>query len=205
MKLSFNIDDIKYLELTYTIEGKEVTSRLALKEKRENDFIAIINESDEKLISTPQKAYLNFVTNDGLYKTNATLKEVIFDNNETTFIIENPLTLDYQQNREYFRILAEYDCIYTIETNDGIESFNATTYDISAGGVSILMNQNLLSIDDASILIFLKDGDLKSHLKFVRSEAFEGAFKLVFEYTDLSEQDFERLTNLCVKKQLSLL
>ena len=204
MKLNFNIDDIKYLRLEYNQNEKNISVKLALKEKRENDFVAVLPNDTEFTPHTPQKMALTFVCDDGLYKTFATVKEIFKDETYYNVIIDNPKTLDYQQNREYYRILAEYDCIYTVETADGIESFNAVTYDISAGGVSIITTENIVPTRETSLVIFMPDRDLKTHLQFVRCEALENnEYKLSFVFTDLNERDFQMLSELCVKKQLS--
>ena len=204
MKLNFNLDDIKYLKLEYNQEGKDVSSKLALKEKRENDFIAVMPAENGFNTHIPQQMSLTFVCNEGLYKTQAVVKEVVKDEDLIYVIIDNPDTLDYQQNREYYRILAEYDCIYTVETSDGIESFNAVTYDISAGGVSIITTENIVPTRETSLVIFMPERDLKTHLQFVRCEALDrNEYKLSFIFTDLTERDFQMLSELCVKKQLS--
>ena len=204
MKLNFNLEDIKYLKLEYKKDDRDYVAKIALKEKRENDFVAIVPLGSECPKQTIQKVGLTFVCNDGIYKTVATVKEVFDDEMYHNIVINNPESLDYQQNREYYRILAEYDCIYTVETSDGIESFNAVTYDISAGGVSIITSENIVPTRETSLVIFMPDRDLKTHLQFVRCEALEdGNYKLSFIFTDLPQKDFEMLSQLCVNKQLS--
>ena len=204
MKLNFNLDSISYLKIEYMNNNNLDTIKLALKEKLENEFIAIAEDGDYKNVETPQKVSLTFVCDDGAYKTTATLQEIKNQEGTNYFVIENPETLDYQQNREYYRILANYDCIYTIDTGNDIESFNATTYDISAGGVSIITKENIIPTRETQIVIFLQDRDLKAHLKFVRCEAHEDDnYKLSFIFTDLGERDYKLLTDFCIKKQLS--
>ena len=202
MKLNFNLEDVHYLKLEYVNNTIPETTKLAIKEKKENEFVAIGRKLDHTLIKTPQKATLGFVCHDGLYSTTAEINKVEADEEYTYYYIQNPATLDYQQNREYYRILAKYDCIYTIYTEDGNESFTAETYDISAGGVSIIIPDNAISKDECSIVIMLPDGDLKSHVKFVRCDVHNDDYRLSFEFTDLSARDIERLTELCVNKQV---
>ena len=202
MKLNFNLEDISYLKLDFE-NSNWGTLKLALKEKRENEFVAVSPKQEGLVIETPQKISLSFVCSDGLYKTSSILNEVYEKDDFIYFIIKNPETLDYQQNREYYRILLDYDCIYTMETDDGIESFNAVTYDISAGGVSIITSEKRIPTHETSIVIFMPERDLKSHLKFVRCETYNDDYKLSFIFTDLSEKDYEMLSALCVNKQIS--
>ena len=175
---------------------------MGLKEKTENKFIAVIKDAKYAKITTPQNVSIGFVCNDGLYTTKADLIDVYTENEYTCFEILNPKSLDYQQNREYYRVLAEYDCIYTVYGDYENESYSAVTYDISAGGVSIVLPENAISIDECSLVIMFPDGDLKSHLKFMRCEAFDNNYKLSFEFTDLSERDYDRLKKMCVNKQI---
>ena len=202
MKLSFNLENINYLELTCVVNSKVQVLKLAVKEKREYDFHAVVPNMGSVRVETPQEVLLKFVCKDGVYKTNTTLKEVLDEGENTCFVIENPKSLDYQQNREYFRILAEYECVYTVETEDGVESLEAKTYDISAGGVSIIVNKSVFSTEETSILIMADDRHIRSHLKFIRCEAFDSAYKISFEFTDLAEADFALLSEMCINAQL---
>ena len=202
MQLSFNLEDISYLRMEFTDGNIENSVKLALKEKKENVFVAMAKASDVPHIEVNQKVYIDFIAHDGLYKTQAVLRDVVEEDGYKYFSIENPASLDYQQNREYYRIIAEYDCIYTVDTDYGPESYNAVTYDLSAGGVSIITDENVISQEGMSIVICMPERDIKSHLKFIRCEIHEDSYKLSFEFTDLSERDYELLSNLCVTKQL---
>jgi len=204
MQLSFNLEDISYLKMEY-FEGEiERTLKLAIKEKKENEFIAVCETNGLSYIETPQKVAIDFIAHDGLYKTHTMLKEIRNEGEYTYFVIDNPASLDYQQNREYYRVIVEYDCIYSVDTENGTESFNAVTYDLSAGGVSIIMDENIISQEEMSIVICMTERNIKSHLKFIRCERFEESqYKLSFEFTDLAEKDYEILQNLCVTKQLT--
>lgn len=203
MKLNFNLEDIKYLKLELFNDEKAYALKLALKEKRENDFIAIMPKESACSINIHHEYSLTFVTSDGLYKTRVEIKDVYEDDEYFYVTINNPATLDYQQNREYYRILAEYDCVYNVETDDGIESFNAQTYDISAGGVSIITEENIIPTRETSIVIYLQERILKTHLQFVRCETFGDNYKLSFIFTDLSDSDYEMLEKMCIKKQIT--
>ena len=201
MQLSFDLKSIKYLKIEYTTNNVDYSYKLALKEKKENSFIALMPREEKIELTTPSTVVLSFICHDGLYRTDAIIENISEDEDYTIIEIQNPKTLDYQQNRSYYRILADYDCVYTIETEDGMESFNATTYDISAGGISIITDKNTIPTRETSIIIYTPERSIKSYLKFIRCEAFEDAYKLSFIFIDLEEKDFEYLTKICVDKQ----
>lgn len=203
MQLNFNMDSIKYLKLEYMDGGVLTSNKFAFQEKTENEIVAVINEIDAGQIGTPQEVSLDIICSDGIYKTRAKLQKIKTENEYTYFIIENPDTLDYQQNRNYYRVLAEYDCIYTVYTDDGVQSYNAVTYDISTGGVSIIMEENIVSKEESSLAIMMPDGEIRSNLEFARCEVFEDNYKLSFKFTDLSERDAEKLSKICIKEQLN--
>ena len=106
----------------------------------------------------------------------------------TKVVIQNPETLDFQHNREFYRVPAQFDCIYTIDTDEGVESFNAETYDISTGGVSIITNVNIIPTRETSIVIFMPDRELKAYLKIVRCDVFEGKYKLSFMFFFINKE-----------------
>ena len=201
MKLNFNLEDISYMKTEIRNGDEQETIKLAIREKKENEFIAIAKRMDISKIKIPQRVPLGFICQDGLYSTIAEISAVDVKEDYTYFSIQNPSTLDFQQNREYYRILAEYDCIYTIDSKDGTESYSAVTYDISAGGVSIILSENAISKEECTIVIMLPDGDLKSHVKFVRCDLFDDNYRLSFEFSDLPDREYQRLTQLCINKQ----
>lgn len=202
MKLSFNLEDISYLKISYIKKDRTETVKLGLKEKRENDFIAATEAQEIEGINPEQKISVSFITRDGLYKTETELREVYNDEDYTYFVIANPDTLDYYQNREYFRVLVEQDCIYSIDEEDEVKSYNAKTYDVSPGGVSIIMDEFAISTEESSIVIFADSRDIRSHLRFIRCEIYENQYKLSFEFTDLSNNDYKYLSDLCLDSQL---
>ena len=202
MQLTFNLEDIDYLKFEYKNGDNTVISVCAMKEKKENEIIAVTPKIDITKLDVPQMVAMHIICPDGLYKTEAELVKVENVDEQTFFVVKNPESLDYQQNRRYYRVLADYDSIYTVQTSEGVESFNAEVYDISSGGVSILMEENVITKDESSIVIFLPGGDIKSHIEFLRSEIQGDSYKLSFRFTDISERDAKHLEEVCVKKQL---
>jgi c-di-GMP-binding flagellar brake protein YcgR len=205
MILNFDLENIKYLKIEYKKDNLDVSQKLALKEKKENSFIAVMPIAEDVINEEiPKEVDLSFVCTDGLYKTTTYVESVSRDEEYIIVEFQNPKTLDYQQNRAFYRVMVEFDCVYTMETDDGMESFNAVTYDISAGGVSIISAENTIPTREVSIIIYTPERSIKSYLKFVRCESFEDEYKLSFIFIDLEERDVEFLTKLCVDKQCNL-
>lgn len=201
MILNFDLESIKHLKIEIRTSEVVATYKLALKEKKENSFIAVMPKEENLEISTPATVSVSFVCYDGLYTTDAVIDSISHDHEYTILEIENPKTLDYQQNRSYYRVLAEYECVYTIETENGMESFNAISYDISAGGISIITEENIIPTRETSIIIYTPERSIKSYLKFVRCEAYEDNYKLSFIFIDLDKKDVDYLTKICIDKQ----
>ena len=78
MRLSFNLENIRHLKLRYDDNGRKKHIQLALREKKENEFIAVSSKKDIS-IKVPQKISIEFVTSDGIYNTQTVLKNVMSD------------------------------------------------------------------------------------------------------------------------------
>lgn len=202
MKLSFSLDAIKYLKIYLGENDENEPLKLALVEKQETEFVAMMRATEYKDVEFPQKVSLSVVCHDGLYKTSTVLKNIEKKGDSVYFYLQNPETLDYLQNRQYFRILEEFDCVYSVETDEGQESYNATTYDISAGGVSIILPESIISPEETSIVIYTPTKNIRSHLRFIRCELHGDEYKHSFEFTDIKEEDSKILAEYCVNKQL---
>lgn len=203
MKFNLNLEDIKYIKILYKdLAGNPCTARAAMKSVNEREIIACAKFEDGLRIETPQEVTLSIVCNDGLYRTKTKLKSI--DNAEPYifFALETPQGLEYQQNREYFRVPAKYSCIYTITTEDKIKEFTTHTLDISANGVSIFMPVHEISNEEAEIEIAFGDIKISARIKYIRSEKFEEGYKLSFTYSAISNLDRDFISQICIKKQL---
>ena len=203
MKFNLNLDDIKYIKILYKdINANPCTTKAAIKSVNQREIIACARFEDGLELETPQEIILSIVCKDGLYRTKTKLKSI--DNAEPYifFALETPQNVEYQQNREYFRVLAEYNCIYTITSENQIKKFTTHTYDISANGVSIVMPVHEISTDDADIEIDFNNIKIAAKIKYVRSEKLEDGYKLSFTYSGISNLDRDFISQVCIKKQL---
>ena len=206
MAFNFKIDNIKYFNIYYrNAEGNPVSVRAALQNIREGgeEIIACLKTDKRMYVNTPQEVTLNIICNDGLYRTVTQLKSVENALPYVYFILESPKDVEYQQNREYFRIRGDYKGIYTVKLPDGNHSYSIKTYDISASGVSIIIPELIVTKEDASLKIVIDGREVSMGLQYVRSEKFEQGYRLAFKYSEISEQDRDYISRVCIKRQIA--
>lgn len=203
MKFSLNLEEIKYVKILYKdIENKPCIRKAALKYINEKEVLACVKYENNIHIETPQEITLSFICNDGLYRTKTILNSVENDEPYTFFIIQSPSGIDYQQNREFFRVTTSINCTYYVHTEDNIINLPATTYDISANGISIDIETPIIPQKDAGIIIEINGQKINTKIRFVRKEQINNSYRLSFFYTDITETDRNHISQFCIKKQL---
>lgn len=203
MKLNINIEDIKYIKIGVQDEtGSSTTIRSAIKRMDDREMVTCSKYEDNLRLKLPQDITMSLVCNDGLYRTKTKLKSFENDEPYAFFYIETPQNIEYQQNREYFRVSMVYDCSYTAVLNYEPITVDAKTIDISANGVSILASHLIISNNDIDLLIKIKDKIIKTKSRYVRSESFGDGYKISFMYTKISEHDRDIISQVCIAKQL---
>lgn len=203
MRFNFNLEDIKYIKLLYKdSDGSPCTVKAAIKRINEKEIMACAKFEDGLTIETPQEITLSIICNDGLYRTKTKLIEIENDEPYTFFTLETPQGLEYQQNREYFRVSANFDCVYFITAPEGIREYRAKTYDISANGVSIILASHIISAGDSKLDMLIEGRIIEAQIRYVRGERVENGYKISFTYTKIAESDRDYISQVCIKKQL---
>ena len=118
------------------------------------------------------------------------------------FILETPQGMEFQQNREYFRIASEYNCAYYIHNEDRTTCITGKTYDISANGVSIIVPVHAVSDENSEIEIMINERTVRAYAKCVRSEETDDGYKLSFFFEQISNPDRDYISQVCIRKQL---
>ena len=203
MKFNFEIEDVQYIKLLYrTLEGSPNNIKAAIDKLDDKELVACIKYDDNFNIETPQDVTLSIICNDGLYRTKTVLKKVKKELNYNFLILEAPSGLEYQQNREYFRVRSEYNCAYYVKIDGDIKNFTTKTYDISANGVSLVLPILAYSEESSEIDIMVDERMVHAKLQYIRSEKIEEGYKLSFAYTDISNIDRDCISQACIRKQL---
>lgn len=203
MKFNLNLEDIKYIKILYRDRNDSpCTSKGAIKSVNEREIIACAKFEDGLSIVTPQEVTLSVICNDGLYRTKTKLKSIDNADPYIFFVLETPHGLEYQQNREYFRVPLKCECKYTVTTEDKIKEYTTHTIDISANGVSIFLPVHEVTENESNIELSINNIKIESKIKYVRSEKVENGYRLSFTFTRISNLDRDFISQVCIKKQL---
>lgn len=199
MKFNLNLDSINYIKMVYK-DGSDNTccTKAAIKSMSEREIFACAKFEDGLSIQTPQEVSLSFVCENGLYRTMTTLKYVEKDEPYVFFGIKTPLGLEYQQNREYFRVRMEEDVILTFNKT----SIPCKVHDISASGVRVILPEKIEIPNEVILDILFSPKNVKTKARFIRMDNEDNVLKAAFEYVGISEADMDLISQKCIKKQL---
>ena len=199
MKFNLNLDNINYIKIVYR-DAQDTTccSKAAIKHMGEREILACAKFEDMPVIKTPQEVTLSFVCDNGLYRTNTTLKYVNNNDPYTYFALQTPEGLEYQQNREYFRVHMEEDALLSFEG----KVIPAKTHDISPNGVRLILPEKMKIPEDVIIDLLFQPKSIKAKAKFVRYDNEDEILKASFYFVGLPESEVDAISQICIKKQL---
>ena len=203
MKFNLDLNSVKYIKIIYKdINGRLSSTKAALKSIDNREIMACRKFEDGIQAETPQNITLSIVCSDGLYQTKTVLKSIENDEPYTFFYLETPSTIDYQQNREYFRVSVDYDCIYSTSSYYETKQIKTRTFDISANGISLIFPVHEVSMENARLYLTIDNRDIEVNLKFVRSEKIDKGYKFSFMFSKISNADQDFIAQTCIQKQL---
>lgn len=199
MRFNLNLEDIKYIKILCKDSSEKVrTIKAAIKSINEREIFACAKFEEGAGIPFPQETTLSIICADGLYRTKTKLKSFRIEEPYFFIALETPQGLEYMQNREYFRVLVDFEADYIVEGR----SFKVKTFDISANGISFFLPMHVISENDAQIVIKIEGIEIPAKIRYVRSEKDGENYKLSFTFTQISEMDRDLISQVCIKKQL---
>ncbi len=203
MKFNLNLEDIKYAKILYQdLDGTPCSTKAAIKSVDEREVITCTKFEKTVNLNVPQEVTLSLVCKDGLYRTKTKLKSFYNQNDYIFFVLEAPQGLEYTQNREFFRVPVEYDCVYTVFSDNKKYEYKTHTYDISANGVSIFMTEHKISNAESTLEIIFDGITIATQVKYIRSEKIENGYKLSFAFSAITNTDRDFISQICIRKQL---
>lgn len=203
MKFYFKLEDIQYAKLTYLDRSGRISAfRVAVKQIGEQEILLCTKFEEKLLIETPQDITLSIICKDGLYKTKAKLMKVDSDEPYVFFTVSTPQGIDYEQNREYFRVEMQCNCIYKVLIDGILREHSVKSHNISANGISLILAEHIISDSDSDLIINLDGRLISTKIRYIRSEKINEGYKISFMYTKISETDRDYISQICLKKQL---
>ncbi len=199
MKFNLNLDNINYIKIVYKDKSDTVCcTKAAIKNMNERDIYACAKFENNLFLNTPQEVALSFVCENGLYRTSTTLKYIENDGSYTFFAMKTPVGIEYQQNREYFRVKMDEDAIISF----GNETIPCKIHDISANGVRLILLRKVEIPEEADLDLLFAPKGIKTKAKFIRFDNEDNVPKVSFEFLGMTDSDRDFISQKCIQKQL---
>lgn len=200
MQFNLSLENIKYTKIVY--KDREENTRFikaAIRSMNENELFACAKFEDGLDIQTPQEVSVSFICENGLYRTNTILKS--FQNEEpyVFLFLQVPQGIEYQQNREYFRVKMNENVI--VKFNNSVKT--CKLYDISANGVRLVLDENITFSENVELNILFDKNNVTAKARYVRTDNDDNILKASFYFTKISDNDVDFIAKKCIQIQLS--
>lgn len=203
MNFNIKLEEIKYVKILYKdYNDSPCITKAGIKKINEKSILACGKLENIADIPTPQNVTLSVVCSDGIYRTKTVLTIVENDDPYTFFELETPQNIQYEQNREYFRVSAEYNCIYKLRENGEEKEYQTKTTDLSANGISIILPNHSITESICDLDLIINTKVLKTKIQYIRSEKVEEGYKISFKFINLSENNRDLISQVCIQKQI---
>lgn len=203
MNYDISPENINYLKFVYhDDDGFRHCIKASIKKFDYRELYACAKFEDDLYIKTPQEVELGVICNDGLYTCETTMKYIQRENEFIYFAFKSPNEWNYKQDREFFRVRLDNEAIIYYVQNEKKQKTNAKIYDISASGVRLQLNENIILPDDVQISLSFPKKQVHTLAKFIRTDSEDKILKAAFTFVDLSQQDMDYISQICLQKQI---
>lgn len=203
MKFNLNTENINYLKFTYKDKDNFAHCiKAAIKFIGEYEILACTKAESTVYIDTPQEINLGIACDNGLYTAKTTLKKTEEKDSYLLFSILKPEEMDYQQNREYFRVKFQEDANIIYQCEGEEKKISAIIYDISANGVRIELDEQINFPEQVKLLLFLPQKNIDIQAKYIRNDDEDQIIKASFQFIDISQSDLDYISQICLRKQI---
>ena len=199
MKFNLNLDNVNYIKIVYKDRNNSTCcTKAAIKFMGDREITACAKFENGLRIETPQEIMLSFVCGNGLYRTQTVLKYISYEDPYVFFILQTPEGLEYQQNREYFRVCMTENVLLSFEGR----TIPCKTYDISATGVCLTLPSKIEIPENVTIEVLFSNKSIKAKAKFLRFSNEDEQLKASFKFVDLPENEVDIISQKCIQRQL---
>ena len=203
MKFDLSKESINYVKINYLDNDNFAHyTKAAVRFIGELEFLASTKSEEALNIPAPQEVELGIACDNGLYKAKTVLKKVEFEDPYILFTMRKPEEMEYQQNREYFRVKLQENINITYVKEEQEHSLSALTYDLSAKGVRIELDNEIDFPEEVILSLFLQNKIIEVKAKYVRTDNDDNIKKASFQFVDLKEPDLDYISQICFKIQL---
>lgn len=203
MNFDINIENVNYLKINYKDKNNFTHCiKSAVRFIGETEILASIKYEENFNIAVPQEIELSIACDNGLYKTIATLKRIEFEGSYILFSIKKPSEMDFVQNREYFRVKVQENANISFTKNEQKINISALTYDLSAKGVRIELDENIKFPEKVTISLCFQTKIINVNAHYIRTDMEDDIIKASFQFIDIAETDLDYISQICFKKQL---
>ena len=204
MNLNLNIENINYAKIVYKDKNDSIRCmKAAVRRIDEREIVACAKFDENIFIDTPQEIKLSIACDNGLYKASTTLKYVVKEEPYFLFTIAAPDNIEYQQKREYFRVKINESALisYKSENDDKID-LPCETYDLSANGVRLILENKMSFPEIVKITLYLPRKIIETDAKYIRTDEEDNILKASFRFIKLQDTDIDCISQICFQKQL---
>ena len=204
MRFNFNLEDIKYIKIICKDSNENSTTiKAGIKYFNDREILACAKFSTDLEHITAQEVTLKIVCSDGLYQTKTQLKKIEKETPYFLLILQTPNGVEYNQNREFFRVPIEYGCICQTKNEQNIEEYSGKTVNISANGICAKFKTPFLTTKKVDLRLLVENKVIEVNAKYIRNEILENGFCLIsFSFIKISNQDRDYISRICIQKQL---
>ena len=203
MKFDLKIESINYVKILYKDDNDFLHCvKASLKTLNEYDIYTCIKKDEWEKVPFPQDITISFACFDGLYKADTTLKYVRYEEPFLYFSIKPPEEVKYQQEREFFRVNINIPAVVSYKIDEFIERIQCKTFDLSANGIKIKLEDEKYFPEEVSIDLYFEKRVIRTNAKYMRTDTEDDIITAAFNFIDLSENDTDYLSQICIRKQI---
>ena len=208
--MNFNLksDDIDYVKILYKDAHDFIhVAKTHIKNLTELEVYVFIKKEEFEKLPAPQEVSVGFATKNGLYKAETTLKYTRYEEPYLYIALKTPTEVEYQQNREYFRVNIEKDVIISYKKEEEFKTINCNTYDLSANGIRVKLDCEIDFPEEVYMDVKLDKKTIHAKAKYIRTDVIDGTVKAsfvfsAFNFVEIGEADMDYISQVCIQKQL---
>ena len=203
MKFNLKLENIKYIKINCEDEkGNLITIKTVIKSITDSKIILLSKYSNTYANIAPQKIDANIICDDGVYSIKTQLKKVEHANPYIIYILDAVKEMDYQQNREFFRIPYVTECICITNIDGTFSHYTGKTINISANGLNVAFPNHFVVHGNCKIIFKIENKKFELLSHYIRSENLNNEYNVSFSFIKIEEADREFLSQFCIKQQL---